>query len=121
MNEREMRELLQEVIDDVDSGRVEVEKPRVLKVAGPLLALAIGLAGCSGPGNKHVKDPGDNRSVAAQPDSGVKVVPRPPPPDMRVRIPPPVPAYGVPIARPRPKPMKDPGPVAEYAAPVIEK
>ena len=120
MDDRELRELLQEIIDDVDEGRVEVEKPRTLRIAGPILAAAIGIAGCAGAGTTKTPDPPDNRPRTQQVDAGAKQG-EPQPPAMR-RDPAPVPAYGVPVTRPtRPKPMRDPGPVAEYAAPIIDR
>ncbi len=128
MNDRDMRELLQEIIDDVDQGRVRVTRPRVLKTAGTVLAAAaaLGIAACSGPAKRDARDPGDNRPAPAQVDAGTQAAepdaaanndPTPKPPDMQP--PPPVPAYGVPVTQPRPPKRRplDPGPQPEYGVP----
>jgi len=126
MNDREMRELLQEIIDDVDSGRVEIERPRTLRRAGTVLAAAaaLGLAACGPTAPKNVQAPQDGRPQAAQVDGSAPKRPTPPKP----RVDPgPQPEYAAPITTPdkRPKPRKkpriDPGPQAEYAAPAVPK
>ena len=127
MNDREMRELLEEIIDDVDNGRVEVERPHTLRRSGTVLAaaaalgLGVGLAACSGPAKRDVQDPGDNRPRTSQADAGAKKDsvpvdagakkkdPSPRPPDA-MRPDAPVPAYGVPSppVNKQPKPPKSP-------------
>lgn len=59
MSDREMRELLQGVIADIESGRVRVRslRSRVVRYLGPpLLAASLGMAGCSDTGVAPTQD-----------------------------------------------------------------
>lgn len=49
MSDREMRDLLQAVIEDIDSGRLAVPRPRgrlVRYLGPPLVAASLGMTGC---------------------------------------------------------------------------
>ena len=115
MNDREMRALLQEIIEDVDQGRLEVETPRALRRAGSVLiaAAALGLSACSGQATRDRRAPSVGPPRTAQVDAGPskRAAPTPPPPAMDpMRRDVAVPAYGVPSPAPdmRPKPRQRP-------------
>jgi hypothetical protein len=111
MDDQQLRDLLHEIIHDVDAGRVTVPRPRGLAAAlgAPVLVAALGLGACSGAGQSPAREPAARRDAPPPAADAAAAMA----PDLG---PPVAPAYGVPppLDRPTPPPM-DPGAVAEYA------
>lgn len=114
MNEKEMRSLLRQVIEDLDAGRIQAPRGRLRalgrRLGPPLLAagIGLGLAAC------------EARAIGAEGDAGVR-------PDAVARVDATIaPAYGIPWlvdAGPMPEyaePFLDAGPTLEYMAPFID-
>lgn len=139
MIDQVIRAQLRQLIDDIDTGRVEVHKPRGTRIAvgGVVLAasLSLGVAACGGSqgGGQHpappptstVSDPGGVAEYMA-PDPGPVGPGEPvdPPPAQAlygIEAPQPVPPPQAEYAAPGPddpdRPPIEPGPEPEYAAP----
>jgi len=73
MSDREMRDLLEAVIDDIDSGRVVVKRAGALaKLMAPgLVAATLGLSACVGTSVGTAQD-GQVDAVVMQPDSSLE-------------------------------------------------
>jgi hypothetical protein len=111
MNDEILRALLQEIIDDVDAGRIAILKPRAVTglVGGSVLAVALGLGACSGGGTPAARDPGTARPAAVDATTAASRPAPPPPMDMG-----PQPEYAAPA------PMGvDMGPQPEYGGPPV--
>ncbi|MFH2005155.1 MAG: hypothetical protein ABI333_01080 [bacterium] len=80
MSDRELRDLLEAVIEDIDSGRVVVRRAGTLArlMAPGLVAASLGLAACGGTPVGSAQD-AQTDAVVMQPDSSVE-------------------AYGIPMA-----------------------
>ncbi len=101
MSDQELRSVLQQVIDDIDRGRLRPQRGRALRNLAAASALAAGLAlgGCGRPvSGLPDRDAGQD----ARPDSG------------------PVDAYGIPLADAGLDARPDSGPVDAYGVPVAD-
>lgn len=73
MNDAEMRALLEDVISDLDAGRVALPRPRrrLLRYLGPpLLAASLGMVGCSQDALEPPQDGATQTDATVDPDGG---------------------------------------------------
>jgi hypothetical protein len=126
MSDRDIRQILNEIIEDFDAGRLRMVRtrlPTVRNVVGSaLVAVALGLGGaaCDGRGVGTATDAGVQRDVAVQVDGGMDLLYMAPMVDAG-----PMPEYAEPfqdggIMPAYGEPFYDDGGVYEYMAPPID-